>query len=363
MRPKPSAKPKLRRLEKMNPADYWQNAADFQQWLAEADNLGLLSDALGLTLAPLTENDAPEAEVDTAPEYGLFQDTETDQIVLVAAYPGNSETLQLGELITEVALADAPTVVWIAAKFTAEHQQTLDWLNQLGQHQITFLGVEVELWCIGKNAMAVNFNPLQDSLGEAEERADEGSPTPASAAAEPEPEPEPLTEAQQANLDFWTGLCEQMDRLGSLVKPGTPTPEATMGFAIARAGFRLNAILDLEHRSLYTELLLSGIDAHAHFYLLAHEREQIADEMGLPLIWDDGGEQTCVVACVLENVDLDSREQWPHYQAWFCDGLERFYEVFFERIKQLDANGYHATPRHRVDPLTDALILPASQRS
>ncbi len=37
MRPNPSAKPKLGRLEKMNPADYWQNAADFQQWLAEAE--------------------------------------------------------------------------------------------------------------------------------------------------------------------------------------------------------------------------------------------------------------------------------------------------------------------------------------
>lgn len=364
MRPKPSAKPKLGRLEKMNPADYWQNAADFQHWLAEAENLELLSDALGLALTPLAEDEAAKDKSDTASDYGLFQDAETDQIVLVAAYPGVSETPQLGDLITGAALAEASTVVWIAAEFTAAHQQTLDWLNQLGQDQAQFLGVEVELWCIGKNAMAVNFNPLQDSLGESEEGADEGSQPQASVAAEPEPEPEPepLTEAQQANLDFWTGLCEQMDRLGSLVKPGNPTPESTMGFAIARAGFRLNAILDLDHRSLYTELLLSGIDAHAHFYLLAHERELIADEIGLPLIWDDSGEQTCVIACLLENVDFDNRDHWPHYQAWFCDCLERFYEVFFERIKQLDANGYHAMPRHRVEPLTDALILPASQR-
>ncbi|MBD2425495.1 DUF4268 domain-containing protein [Phormidium sp. FACHB-1136] len=366
MRPKQSAKPKLGRLEKINPADYWQNAADFQHWLAEAENLELLSDALGLALAPLTEGDAAEADTETTPEYGLFQDAETDQIVLVAVYPGATETHHIGHLITGAALAEAETVVWVAAEFTAEHQQTLDWLNQLGQDQVNFLGVEVELWCIGKNAMAVNFTPLQDNLGESDDGADDrDSPNQTNVAAEPEPEPEPepLTDAQQANLDFWTGLCEQMDRLGSLVKPGNPTPETTMGFAIARAGFRLNAILDLDHRSLYTELLLSGIDAHAHFYLLAHEGELIADDIGLPLIWDDSGDQTCVIACVLENVDFDHRDHWPHYQAWFCDCLERFYEAFFERIKQLDANGYHATPRQRVAPLTDALILPASQRN
>lgn len=363
MRPKQSAKPKLGRLEKINPADYWQNAADFQQWLAEAENLDLLSDALGLTLAPFAEAAADESDI--PPEYGLFQATETDQMVLVAAYPGISETPQLGDIITGAALANASTVVWITAEMTTDHQQTLAWLNQLSQDQAQFLGVEVELWCIGKNAMAVNFNPLQDDLGEPGEGADvdsQGCQDPAKGAVEPEPEPEPLTEAQQANVDFWTGLCEQMDRLGSLVKPGNPTPEATMGFAIARAGFRLNAILDLDHHSLYTELLLSGIDAHAHFYLLAQERDRIADEIGLPLIWDDSDEQTCVIACVLENVDFGDREHWPHYQAWFCDGLERFYEVFFERIKQLDANGYHAMPRQRSEPLTDTLILPASQR-
>ena len=57
-----------------------------------------------------------------------------------------------------------------------------------------------------------------------------------------------------------------------------------MGFAIARADFRLYAILDRDHRSLHTELLLSGVDAHPHFYLLAHERALVEDEIGYPLI-------------------------------------------------------------------------------
>nr|WP_278003640.1 DUF4268 domain-containing protein [Nodosilinea sp. TSF1-S3] len=196
---------------------------------------------------------------------------------------------------------------------------------------------------------------VEDSEVELEAEAVEAAP-----AGEPEPEPEPLTPLQQENLEFWSGLCDRMDRQGSLVKPGSPTPEATMGFAIARAGFRLNAILDRDHGSLYTELLLSGIDAQPHFHLLAEEREAIADEMGLPLIWDGAGDQACMIASTLAEVNLDDRDRWPEYQTWFCDCLERFYEAFFDRIKRLDASGYRPLPRRAT--MTDALVLPARPR-
>jgi hypothetical protein len=356
MRPKQSAKPKLGRLEKIHPADYWQTADDFQHWLAEAENLELLSEALGFDLQPFEMDDAASERGD----YGLFQTTEGDDLVLVAAQPGATEAQHLGHLITWAAAETVSTVVWIAADLAPDHSDALQWLNRISQGQVSFLGVEVELWCIGKNAMAVNFDQVCPPPEPVDAEAEDEDSGVAEAVA---PEPEPLTEVQQENLDFWSGLCERMDRLGSLVKPGNPTPAATMGFAIARAGFRLNAILDRDHRSLYTELLLSGIDAHPHFYLLAHERDLIADEIGLPLIWDESGEHTCVIASTLGEVDLANRDRWPAYQDWFCDCLERFYEVFFERIKQLDANGYHAMPHRNTAPLTDTLILPASHRS
>jgi hypothetical protein len=386
MRPKRTAKPKLGRLEKIHPEDYWQNAADFQHWLAEADNLELLSEALGLELQPYGEDDALEHDSPEAPEeasepeednadYGLFQVPEREERVLVTAQPGPIAASHLGHLITWAADESATTVVWVAAEFSATQAHTLQWLNQLGQGRVTFWGVEVELWRIGKNAMAANFRLVcsatdDESAELAESIAEVGSEADGAAdrstvnlEAEAIPEPEPLTALQQENLDFWHGLCDRMDRVGSLVKPGNPTPEVTMGFAIARAGFRLNAILDRDHQSLYTELLLSGADAHPHFYLLAHERELIADEIGLPLIWDDAGEQTCVIASTLTGVDLSDRDRWLHYQTWFCDCLERFYEVFFDRIKQLDAAGYQPLPHRPTESLTDALILPASHRS
>lgn len=352
--PKRSAKPKLGRLEKLDPTDYWQTQADFQQWLTEPETLELLSEAAGLDLVP-PETAATQVE----PGYILLVEAESEALVLVAASLGSPEATDLGPLLAGAADADAAVVIWVAPDFSSEVSLTVDWLDQTSR--VTFLGLAVELWSIGKAAMAANFMPtcgaVDDGDGDAASGAEDLDPESPS-----EPEPEPLTELQQENLAFWSGLGDRMDRQGSLVKPGSPSTEATMGFAIARAGFRLNAILDRAHSSLYTELLLSGIDAQPHFHLLAQEREAIADEIGLPLIWDGTGDQACMVASTLAEVDLGDRDRWPDYQAWFCDCLERFYETFSGRIKQLDATGYQPLPRKRTADLTNTLVLPAQPR-
>ncbi|MEO1070106.1 MAG: DUF4268 domain-containing protein, partial [Cyanobacteria bacterium J06638_6] len=333
--PKRSAKPKLGRLEKIDPIDYWQAQVDFQQWLIEAETLELLGEATGLTLAEpdsATPDSAPsDSGTSDFADYTLLIDAETKLPLLVVAHLMTPGAKELGQLLTWAATEAVARVIWIAPSFSAEAELTLDWLNLISE--VAFVGLTIDLWRIGKTAMAANFTPIDNGLTVDAPELEEDVADAETLAAEPEP----LTELQQENLDFWSGLCDRLDRQGSLVKPGSPSVEATMSFAIARAGFRLNTILDRDHGSLYTELLLSGSDAQPHFYLLARDREQIADEMGLPLIWDDSGEHTCVIASTLPNVVLSERERWTSYYDWFCDRLERFYETFFDRIKYLDA--------------------------
>ncbi|HSM83254.1 MAG TPA: DUF4268 domain-containing protein [Nodosilinea sp.] len=350
--PKRSAKPKLGRLEKLDPTDYWQAQADFQQWLTDEETLELLGESVGLSFS-LVEDRSAEG-------YTLLSQDDSELVTLVAAHLDRPGAADLGRLLTWAAGERVAQVLWVAPEFSAETVIALDWLNQTSD--VTFLGLTVELWRIGKAAMAANFIP---SCGAVETGDDEDAAAgrdDVGEAVESEPEPEPLTELQQENLDFWGGLCDRMDRQGSLVKPGSPSTEATMGFAIARAGFRLNVILDRDHRSLYTELLLSGVDAQPHFHLLAQERGAIADDIGLPLIWDGAGDQACIVACTLADVDLANRDNWPTYYAWFCDCLERFYEAFFDRIKRVDAAAYQPLPRSRREAPTETLILPAPPR-
>ena len=362
MRPKRSAKPKLGRLEKIEPVDYWQGDADFLEWLEEAENLELLSEALGLNLEPIAID-----EVDEFTDYLLCEDVASETLVLVVPQVAASDVTHLGQVITWTAQQEASRVIWVTAEFLPDQLQTLAWLDQLSGDLYIFEAVEVELWRIGKNAMAANFQRVS-LIDDADPTSEEIEVTATEdeepdASDPPEPEPEPLTALQQENLDFWTGLCRQLDRRGSIIKPGAPTTEPSIGFAIARADFRLYAILDREHNSLHTELLISGVDARPHFYLLAHEQALVEDEIGYPLIWDDSGEHTCAIACSLPEVNIADLDRWQAYQAWFCDRLEQLYEVFYDRIKHLDAATYQPLPNYEAEPLANSFILPASGRN
>ena len=55
------------------------------------------------------------------------------------------------------------TIVWIAKQFTDEHRAALDWLNSKTEVNISFFGLEVELWRIGNSEPAPKFNIVSKS--------------------------------------------------------------------------------------------------------------------------------------------------------------------------------------------------------
>lgn len=347
-----SSRPPLGRLEKIDLSTYWQEEdTDFTPWLAQADNLKLLGDALGMALEVVADD--PHAA--SLPVDLLCRDQLSDRLVLIENQLAATDFNHLGRLITYAATLDACNIVWIAGRFSPEHCAALDWLNQVTQAEVSFFGLEIELWRIGSAAMAVNFNPV--------------SQPPQRDIANNPPEPvevieeiveEPLSETEQQNLDFWNGLCRHLERRGSIVKPGTPESKEVMGFAIGRAEFRLYASIDREDNCLYVELLLSGEDALPHFYLLAEEQPEIEAELEMGLAWEDqAGEKACAIYCTLPEARLDEVERWPNYYHWLCNCLERFHEVFADRIKHLNATDYQPLPDYSFNPLHGSLSLPS----
>jgi len=362
MRPKRSAKPRLGRLEKLDPTAYWQSAADVGQWLAEADTVAQLGETLGLDLALAAAQPEPSDQTQAVLH---CQETDTGQLVLVVADLTDPmpTTEQLGQLVVQGAIAEAAVVVWVAAAFSPAQQRTLGWLNQLGAERACFFAVEVDLWRIGQDAMAANLTCVCQPADWDEPDADvaTGPAATEEPASPPEPAPPPLSPEQEENLAFWGELCDRLDRQGSLVKASAPTPATELEFAIARAGFRLATRINREQGCLETRLVLSGEDAHPHFVLLAYEQDRIVNDLDLPLVWNDATDKLCTIGTVLPDVDITNRQQWPAYQGWFFDCLERFYETFFERIKQLDATHYQPLPDYGLNAPPNSLILPASQ--
>jgi hypothetical protein len=359
MTSKPSQKPSLGRLEKVDLRTCWsEEGAEFTLWLAQAENIEMLGEALDLELVVVDREEEAIADI-------LCRDAINDRLVLIVHQLEGTNADRLGHLLTAMASLQAVTVIWIAGNVTAEHQTTLTWLNQMTLPEFHFFGVELELWKIGKS-MAPKFNLIVQPPEWAELESVDAVPEEVEPEeVEPEEIVEPLTESQLQNLEFWSGLCYQLEHRGSIVKPSDPSTESEMSFAIGRAGFRLYTRIDEESNHLSVGLLLSGEDAKPHLYLLEEEREAIEVEVGIPLEWDASGDgqsndKNSYIYCVLDAAEFGAREQWKDYHQWFCLYLEQFHEVFGDRVKRLNANDYRPKPDYSFNPVKPSASLPSA---
>ena len=145
----------LGKIEQVPVREVWEHEAHkFTPWLA--DNLSLLSDALGLSLE-LTRTEAPAGiySLDI-----LAKDTYHDCNVAIENQLEGTNHGHLGQLITYATAHDARIVIWVSPGFQPEHRAAIDWLNKWMSEEIDFYAVEVRAIRIDDSRPAVEFRPV-----------------------------------------------------------------------------------------------------------------------------------------------------------------------------------------------------------
>ena len=157
MPPAEASRPALGTLERAaNLRTYWpREERDFTPWLATSENLTLLAETFGIGERVLLQ---------TAKKVGPFEadiyakDGASGDIVVVENQLGRTDHGHLGKLLVYGSGLGAKTVVWIAAEFSDEYRNALDWLNETSQEGVNYFGLEIELWRIGDSPAAPKFN-------------------------------------------------------------------------------------------------------------------------------------------------------------------------------------------------------------
>lgn len=319
----------LGRLEKVDLRRIWETeAGDFTPWLAQEENIKLLGDTIGLEL----EVEAQEKEVGPFRADILCKDTGTDtnNWVLIENQLERTDHTHLGQLITYAAGLNAVTIVWVSARFTDEHRAALDWLNGITDEQFNFFGLEVELWRIGSSPVAPKFNVVS--------QPNDWGRTVKTATARLESEG--LTETKQLQLEYWTDLRSLVLNESATIKPQKPLPQHWTNFAIGRAHFMLQALVDTWDKRIRVLLHLGGPDAKAHFNLLYRDKEAIEREIGESLDWKELPENKSSHINLWRDMDPTDKASWAEQHRWIMDKLEKFHRVFGPRVKQLDADEY-----------------------
>lgn len=315
------------RLQRAPLREAWTSeSGDFTPWLAQAENIALLGDAIGIELEVVGQ----EATVGPFRADLVARDTITGHYILIENQLERTDHTHLGQLITYGAGLDALTVVWIAGRFTDEHRAALDWLNRATREGFNFFGLEIELYRIGESPLAVKFNVVcqpNDWTRIVQGTSSGGAVT-------------ELTAVERLHLEFWTQFREFMEERDSPVRVNRPSKDHWTSVALGRSFFAAVAANNMRDGYSLVKLSLTGPDAKPHYRLLeSRHRPQIDQALAPlgPVEWRLLPNNQESQVSVKRNTEPSNKATWPELNEWFATALETFRATFAPLVRTLDA--------------------------
>lgn len=143
------------KLEKVELRDLWKHEErDFSAWLAQEENLAMLSDSIGVDIALIER----ESHVGGFSADLYAEEAGTENKIIIENQLEDTNHDHLGKIITYASGKNAKYVIWIVKRARDEHRQAIEWLNAHTDEDINFFLLEIELWRIGDSLPAPKFN-------------------------------------------------------------------------------------------------------------------------------------------------------------------------------------------------------------
>jgi RNAse (barnase) inhibitor barstar len=316
----------LGKLEKVDLRSVWANeATDFTPWLAKAENLEELSNTVGMEL----EVTAMEQFVGPFRADLLCKDAISQEAVLIENQLEKSNHTHLGQILTYAPGLNVRAIIWIASKFTEEHRAALDWLNEVTEENISFFGLEVELWKIGNSEPAPKFNIISrpnnwnKNLREVAQNSGSGEVS--------------TTKLQQ--MKYWQALREYLLENNSNIRPQKASPQHWTNFSIGRSDFYMGARVNSRENYIAVYLNFRNLQSKEVFHAFHTDKEKIEKDFGRELVWDELPDaKECTIYTVLKNTDFRDEDNWQNQFSWIKESLESLDRSFRKRIRDLVLN-------------------------
>lgn len=305
-------------IEKVELRKLWKDEPrDFTPWLA--DNIDILSEILNMNLEVLEE----EKNIGSYNADILCEDTEENRTVIIENQLEKTDHNHLGQLLTYAAGVDAFMVIWISKKFNDEHRAALDWLNENTDDGINLFGIEIELIKIEDSNPAPNFKIVSE-------------PNNWTKTIRKSVKSSKLTETKLLQKEYWESLKNLLENTNSVIKPRKPRPQHWTNFAIGSSKFHLSATANTRDNKITVELNIDTSISNERFNKLKQDYEESAkEEINQDLIWRKLPDKKSSYIVLEKHVDIYDKDNWDEQQRWLKENLEKFYNFFKPKIKNL----------------------------
>jgi len=304
----------LKRLNSVR--EHWTNEArDFTPWLA--DNMDELTKAIGLEL------EVENVEVAAGPYSAdiLAKDTGTNEYVVIENQLEKTDHDHLGKVLTYAAVLDASTIIWIATDFTEQHRKTLDWLNDHTPDEISFYGIQLELWQIDNSNPAVRLNTIS-------------SPNKAVKQAAQSKFADDLSDAKKSQLDFWTQFRDRLAATNEFPSLHTPRPQYWFDISLGKSHINLSLTCNTWDKVVGIRVYISNKIAEEMLPYLESRKSEIEEAIGQPLQWNPNPNSKDKTIVLARSVNFDDQLQVDETLAWMVEYTVKFRKTFARIIKE-----------------------------
>ena len=309
---------KLGKLNRVDLREYWKHEAlDFTRWLADPENIELLSDEVGIGIqVTQTEANVGRFNVDI-----LAEEENTGRKIIIENQLEITDHSHLGQLITYAAGLEAEFVLWIVRDVREEHRQAVDWLNEHTDEHLNFFLVGIELWQIENSPPAPKFTVIS--------RPNEWTRSVRSSTQDGE-----LTDTRTKQLEFWQQLKEFAASSHPELKLRTPRPQHWFDVAIGRSDCHVSLVVDSREDKVRCELYIP--DSKDLYQTFLSCREDIQKELSIaePLEWQELPGKKASRIRALHSFRFADSSTWEEAFRWLTETTSTFKRVFVKDWKR-----------------------------
>lgn len=252
---------RMRKLELKEIRDIWPNEEkDLSPWVA--NNIDLLNEILSLQI----EIEGREAPVHNFRLDLVGTDNSLQVPVVIENQFGSSDHDHLGKVITYSANREAAVIIWICNEIQTAHKQAIEWLNKITPLDMTFYGVELEIFKIN------DLEPVAPYF-----RIVAGPPP-----SKRRPIPDEISPRNKKYQDFFNGLRNRLLALQPNFTRAKALPQNWWNLGIGRSGFSVSSNFTIDNRFRVEIYIDTGKkeDNDICFNELMEKRSFIEDRIG-----------------------------------------------------------------------------------
>ena len=278
----------------------WQHEArDFTKWLAQEENLALLSDTIGIDIV-LEERESAVGDFNV----DLYATEEgSGRKIIIENQLEDTNHDHLGKIITYASGKGAEVIIWIVKHARDEHKQAIEWLNQHTDENVGFFLVEIELWRINDSLPAPKFNIIEKPNDWAKTMKVVDS----------------LSAHQKMQLEFWQAFADYAYKREDFKKNFSQRkaqPQHWYSVSVGSSIYHISFTINTQKKKIGSEIYFSN-DKDMFERFKAHT-DEIEQELGVKAEWRTATKD-CRILILNDGDAKKGPDAWKAYFDWFCD--------------------------------------------